>query len=272
MEMWGHAPTVEGEDAMRASETTGEETRATQAPSAPLVGTPCYEARLTRTERPVYANNQSYIRALIAAGATPLLIPPGLDDAALEAVCARLDGLLLTGGADLDPALYGEERLSICGEIEPERDALELAITRMALARDLPTFGICRGMQTLNVACGGALYQDITAQRPGAFEHAQTALGRSHRAHAISVAHDSRLGAILGAERVEVNSLHHQAVSRPGAGVRIVAQAEDGVAEAMELEGRRFALAVQYHPEELVETDPYSRRLFAAFVAACREG
>ena len=238
---------------------------------APLVGVPCFSAERSGSRRPLYGNNQTYIRALIASGATPLMIPPGLDSAALEALCQRLDGLLLTGGADIDPALYGEPRLPECGEIEPERDEMELALTRMALARDLPTFGICRGMQTLNVACGGTLYQDIAAQRPEALPHAQTALPRNHLAHPVVVERDSRLHALLGAEELRVNSLHHQAVSRPGEGVRLVGWAPDGIAEAMELPGRRFAIAVQYHPEELVETDALSRRLFAAFTEACRQ-
>lgn len=239
---------------------------------APLVGVPCFGAERAGSRRPLYGNNQTYIRALIANGVTPLMIPPGLDAAALESLCARLDGLLLTGGADIDPALYGEERLPACGEIEPERDELELALTRLALARDLPTLGICRGMQTLNVACGGALVQDLVTQKPDALPHAQTALPRNHLAHPVMVERGSRLHELLGADEFRVNSLHHQAVSRPGEGARVVAWAPDGVAEAMELPARRFALAVQYHPEELVETDALSRRLFAAFAQACREG
>lgn len=235
----------------------------------PLVGVPCFSAERAGSQRPIYGNNQTYLRALIAAGVTPLMIPPGLDTAALEALCARLDGLLLTGGADIDPARYGEERLPACGELEPERDELELALTQLALDRDLPTLGICRGMQTLNVACGGALYQDITTQRPDALTHAWSSTPRTHLAHSVTVSPDSRLREILGADEFAVNSLHHQAVSRPGAGVRLVAWAPDGVAEGMELPERRFAVAVQYHPEELVETDALSRRLFAAFAQAC---
>jgi len=238
---------------------------------APLIGVPCFSAELTGTLRPIYGANQAYIQALIVAGATPLLIPPGLDTPALEAICARLDGLLLTGGADIDPARYGEERLPECGELEPERDELELSLTNMALARDLPTLGICRGMQTLNVAIGGTLYQDIATQLPEAAPHAHITTPRDYRAHSVAVEGDSRLGAILGASEIQVNSLHHQAVKQPGAGARIVAWSNDGIAEAMELSGKRFAVAVQYHPEELVETDALSRRLFAAFTQACRE-
>jgi putative glutamine amidotransferase len=194
-----------------------------------------------------------------------------LDSSALEAVCAGLDGLLLTGGADIDPARYGEARLPECGEVEPERDELELALTGMALDRDLPTLGICRGMQVLNVATGGALYQDIATQRPESAPHAHITTPRDYRAHSVAVERASRLGEILGASEIQVNSLHHQAVKLPGAGARIVAWSSDGIAEAMELSDKRFAVAVQYHPEELVATDALSRRLFAAFTQACRE-
>jgi putative glutamine amidotransferase len=199
------------------------------------------------------------------------MIPPGLDANALDALCMRLDGLLLTGGADLDPALYGEQRMPESGDVEPERDELELAMTRTALARDLPILGICRGMQALNVACGGTLYQDIATQLPDTELHDWHKLPRNHLAHNVTVEPGSRLSEILGAQELRVNSLHHQAVRRPGAGLRIVARAADGVAEGLEAPGRRFALAVQYHPEELVETDALSRRLFDAFTQACRE-
>ncbi len=137
------------------------------ADETPVVGIPCYSGERAGSGRPFYGNNQAYARALIEAGLAPLLIPP-MDEAALEAVCGRLDGLLLSGGEDVDPARYGEERLAACGPAEPERDRMELALTRMALERDLPTLGICRGMQVLNVARGGTLYQDLGTQRPEA--------------------------------------------------------------------------------------------------------
>lgn len=235
--------------------------------ATPVVGVPAFSA--DALTHPKYAANQSYIRALIAVGLAPLIIPPA-PEAALATICARLDGLLLPGGADLDPATYGEERQPYCGPSEPDRDAMELSLTNMALARDLPVFGICRGMQTLNVARGGALYQDIAAQRPDASrQHDLHGQPRDTMAHAVTVEHGSLLAEALGAERLEVNSLHHQATRTPGRGVRFVAHADDGVAEGMELPEYRFALAVQYHPEELFESDELSRQLFAAFARAC---
>ncbi|HEX9037450.1 MAG TPA: gamma-glutamyl-gamma-aminobutyrate hydrolase family protein [Ktedonobacterales bacterium] len=238
------------------------------AGGARVVGVPCYSATRSGSGTLLFGSNQKYVRALTTVGLAPLLIPP-MEGAALAAVFARLDGLLLPGGADVDPSFYGEERLPECEPSDIERDTLELALTDMALDRDLPVFGICRGMQTLNVARGGTLFQDVTSQRPESLAHEMSHLPRDTRAHEIHVEPGSKLAEILGVERAEVNSLHHQAVDKPGAGVRIVAQADDGVAEGMELPAYRFALAVQYHPEELFASDDLSRALFAAFARAC---
>ncbi|HUY76623.1 MAG TPA: gamma-glutamyl-gamma-aminobutyrate hydrolase family protein [Ktedonobacterales bacterium] len=242
--------------------------------SAPLIGIPCYATHHAKSQRPLYANNRAYAQAVVWAGGIPLFIPPQ-DDDALDDICAtlceRLDGLLLSGGADIDPAFYGEERLPVCEETEPERDRLELALTRQALAQGTPIFGICRGMQLLNVACGGALYQDLPTQAPESQRHTwgDKDHSRDYRAHSIEVAPGSRLAALLGAHAHSVNSLHHQAVSRPGDGLAITAWAPDGVAEGLELRDHPYALAVQFHPEELAPTDPASHALFVAFVEAC---
>lgn len=238
--------------------------------SMPVVGVPCYSAERAGSGRPLFGNNQAYVRALISAGIAPLLIPP-MDEEALAAVFARLDGLLLSGGEDIEPERYGEARKEYCGPSEPERDAMELALTHIALERDAPVFGICRGAQTLAVARGGTLYQDILAQRPESRKHAMSDLPRATRTHEVTVEDGSRLAAIAGERRLAVNSLHHQAIRDPGAGAQVVAWADDGVIEAIELPEYRFALAVQYHPEELIDTDEASGRLFAAFAQACRE-
>jgi putative glutamine amidotransferase len=219
----------------------------------------------------MYGNNRAYVRAVERAGGIPLLIPPLADEASLEAVCARLDGLLLSGGADIAPVCYGEEPIPQCQTPEPERDALELGMARWSLEHGLPTLGICRGMQLLNVASGGTLYQDIATQQPEAQQHERSSRPRDTRAHTIRVRPDSRLASMLGTTEHLVNSLHHQAVRELGRGVRIVAQAPDGIAEGMEFPAHPFAVAVQFHPEELEQTDEVSRRLFAAFVRACHE-
>lgn len=235
----------------------------------PIIGIPCFAAERAGTRRPIFGNNQTYVRAIEQAGGAPVLIPLLENSESVAAIRARLDGLLLTGGGDLSPALYGEARLPECGEIEPERDATEIELTRWALDAGTPILGVCRGMQLLNVARGGTLYQDIVTQHPGSPRHDIIDQPRTHRAHGISLHPDARLAAILGTRAPHVNSLHHQAVKDPGEAVEIVGWSEDGIAEAMEVQGHRFALAVQYHPEELAPTDEASRRLFAAFVAAC---
>lgn len=241
----------------------------------PVIGIPCYSATREGSRTPLYGNNLSYVRAVQRAGGAVFLIPPHLDSEALEAICSRLDGLLLSGGCDIDPARYGEEQIAACQQPEPERDELELALAAWALDAAVPILGICRGMQLLNVACGGTLYQDLETQQPEAARHDQAAIGRTFRAHGIQFQRQSRLSEILGDPPYDVNSLHHQAVAQPGERVEIVGWSPDGVAEAIEVDGHPFALAVQFHPEEL-EGDPEnpdesSRALFRAFVQACGE-
>jgi putative glutamine amidotransferase len=208
---------------------------------------------------------------VIHAGGVPILIPPAPDGDAPPALQEILDGLLLAGGADLDPALYGEAPLPETGPFEPQRDATELTITRWALEKHLPVLGICRGMQLLNVACGGSLYQDLPTQRPGAFDHEQRGQARTRIVHEVSTEPGSRLAGILGDQHAGVNSFHHQAVRRIGQGLRVTGVAEDGVSEAIEMPELPFVLAVQYHPEELEGNDAASHRLFLAFVQASAE-
>jgi putative glutamine amidotransferase len=237
----------------------------------PIIGISC--ALFPRNEplRPIVGIGQSYTLAIKRAGGLPLLVPPQPDDEALRALSARLDGVLLPGGGDIDPARYGEELLPICGTIEPERDGLEIPLARLALDEGKPILGICRGMQLLNVATGGTLYQDISAQRPDAPPHPTTDYQgkRDRTSHEIEIQPGSAVATIMGTTRHAVNSFHHQAVKQPGSGVEILAWSEDGIPEAMMVSGHPFAIAVQFHPEELVLVDPASQRLFDAFVQAC---
>jgi len=224
------------------------------------------------TGRPIFASNRAYAQAVALAGGIPVLIPPLADLPDASAIAGWLDGLLLAGGSDLDPSLYGEVPAPEASVPEPERDHLELALIRMALDQDLPIFGVCRGLQVLNVACGGSLYQHVPAERPSDIDHAQAGQPkRTHIAHRISVLPGSRLAGILGDELTVtgVNSFHHQAIKRLGESLMATAVAEDGIIEAVELADSPFVLAVQYHPEELVASDSGSRRLFSAFVQAC---
>jgi putative glutamine amidotransferase len=188
----------------------------------------------------------------------------------LEAIATHLDGLLLSGGGDVDPRHFGEQAVPECGVPEPERDETELWLARWALERRLPVLGICRGLQVLNIVLGGSLYQDLPTQyeRP-LLHHNRAGEVRNFIAHDIAIDPQSRLAGILGVTSDGVNSFHHQGLKAIGEGLQVVATAEDGVAEGAEMPAYPFVVAVQYHPEAMEESVP-SQRLFAAFVAACQ--
>jgi putative glutamine amidotransferase len=212
---------------------------------------------------------EDYVRSLEQAGALPVLLPPVRPGDA-PALVARLDGLLLSGGADVDPALYGQPPSAKLGRVERSRDEFELALVRESLARDLPLLAICRGQQVLNVATGGTLLQDIPSELEGAGEH--DAPGpRWQVAHEVQLVPHTRLRSILGRDTVAVNSFHHQAVDRPGEGVQVVGRCpEDGVIEAVEIPSRRFVVAVQWHPESFWKRRASFQALFDAHAEACR--
>jgi putative glutamine amidotransferase len=217
---------------------------------------------------------QRYVRVLAAAGAVPWLIPllQG-DEGTLRAVYENLDGVFLTGGVDVDPSNYGEERQARCDRADPARDWTELTLIRWALADGKPVLGVCRGVQALNVACGGSLYQEIADQHPDAIKHDYFPAAdytRDYLAHPVRVAAGSRLGRLLGADEVRVNSMHHQGVKRLAPDLAAVAFAPDGLIEGVERPGRAFVVGVQWHPEELAETPGPHRRLFAGFIAAAQ--
>jgi len=215
--------------------------------------------RRTDLGRERVALNSSYVRSLINAGLTPLLVPPLIDvDKAGDAL-AGAAGLVLTGGEDIHPASYGEAPHAKLEETDQSRDAVELALYRAARERQLPVLAICRGIQLVNVAMGGTLYQDLPSEHPSTVDHIDPK-GR----HALRVESGSSLAQAVGSPS-SVNSRHHQAVKRLGEGLRAVAWAEDGVIEGAELANgdRSWLLAVQWHPEDDVEAG-----LFAAFARA----
>ena len=222
--------------------------------------------------------NTAYLRAIQHAGGIPVLLPPQLDAEALGALWERLGGLVLTGGGDIDPARFGEARHPATSEVSEARDALEIGLVHRALADDVPLVAICRGVQVVNVALGGSLYQDIADQYRDTTNPARTPLRhnqtepRDQPTHAVKVMGEgTRLGKILGALELEVNSMHHQAIKTLGRGLRGVAWAPDGIIEGVELaDGGRFAVGVQWHPEELVARDGAARHLFAALVGEAR--
>lgn len=208
-----------------------------------------------------------YIRAVEEAGGLPVLLPPGLEERAMGEWCRRLDGMLLTGGRDLAPALYGEEALQTTDPPEPERDQHDLALARWALEGGLPTLAICRGAQLLAVAAGGRLHQEVEEVYGTAIAHRQRER-RTEPVHPATLKQSTLLERVLGSAVVAVNSVHHQAVSRLPEPFRPAAYAPDGVLEAFEAPGHPFCLAVQWHPEELAPRHREHAALFTALIAA----
>jgi putative glutamine amidotransferase len=235
----------------------------------PLIGIPCHAGFREGSGRPIYCNNRVYIHAIEHAGGVPILIPVLNDLSMFETLLPRLDGLLLPGGLDINPSRYGEEPHPFLGDLTLELDEMELTMTRWALDEDLPTIGICRGIQLLNVALGGTLYQDLPSQYPGSLRHMNLNLPRNQVVHKVYVDAGSRMEQVLGTREFMANSLHHQAIKEPGKGVLISGRSEDGVAELLEAPDYRFVMAMQCHPEEIYLQEPVCARFFAAFVKAC---
>jgi putative glutamine amidotransferase len=230
--------------------------------SSPLIGISSYlePARFGVWDTPAAVLPRGYLDGMVAAGGTPVLLPPAGEWTADHV--SRLDALVVSGGADIDPDVYGAERHPASGPARPDRDGTEWTLVELALELRLPLLGVCRGMQMLNVVLGGTLHQHLPDEvdnsdhlpAPGTF-------GRVP----VKIAGGSRLAGILG-ELVEVNCHHHQALERLGDGLVPVAWAEDGTVEAVELPGDTFAIGVQWHPEE----DGVDRRLFEALVGEAR--
>jgi putative glutamine amidotransferase len=214
--------------------------------------------------------NSAYLHAVQQAGGVPVALPPQLSAASLQQLGAELDGLLLTGGGDMDPAAFAEAPHSTLYDVAPARDTLETGALHLMLSRGRPVLAVCRGVQVLNVALGGSLHQDVATDPGTQLSHSQKE-SRDQPTHKVKVAPGSRLAETLGAEELEVNSMHHQAIKRLGRGLTAVAWAPDQIVEGAELDDRtRFVLGVQWHPEELVGHSEPARRLFASLVAAAR--
>ncbi|HLY26216.1 MAG TPA: gamma-glutamyl-gamma-aminobutyrate hydrolase family protein [Aggregatilineales bacterium] len=217
---------------------------------------------------PRFAMSRPYIAALEASGALPVILPLALGLDTLRGLFDRVDGLFMAGGGDLNPACYLQDAHTKTEGIDELRDETELLLTRWALESDKPLLGVCRGVQTLNVAAGGTLVQDLSEQWPDSIRHQYfPEKPRSYVAHEISTVPGTRLSQILGG-KAHVNSFHHQAVATVGGGFTVAAYAPDGVIEAIEAPGERFIVGVQWHPESLIETDEAMNALFAAFVRA----
>jgi putative glutamine amidotransferase len=236
----------------------------------PLIGITCMTIQAENSS-PRVGMSWSYVNVLLKAGAAPLLIPNIGDNAVLRAVYERLDGLLLPGGGDIDPVLYGEPRHEKCNQPSAERDDTELALARWAMDGGMPVLAICRGIQVLNVAMGGSLFQDIQAQIPGAERHDwYPNHPRDHLSHTVTVNPGTRLARIADATLLPVNSLHHQSVKDLAPGLMETARSPDGIVEAVEAPEHPFAIGVQWHPEELAGGDVRAQRLFDSFVEASK--
>ncbi len=235
-----------------------------------IVGITCSQGTVGDWQLPMDYVRCAYSLACEKSGLLPLLLPVTGDEAVRAAQLDLLDGLLLSGGLDIHPGLYGEGD-SVHAATQTEaggRDVHEITLVRAAVARDLPIFAICRGLQVLNVALGGTLYQDLPTQVDTEWAHRQGPHS-SEKTHCTHVTPGSRLEKIVGGmATLAINSHHHQAAKEVAPGLIVTARAEDGVVEALEKPGARFLLAVQWHPENLYETDAPSRALFAAFAGS----
>lgn len=222
---------------------------------------------------PITYVGEDYPQAVLKAGGTPVLLAlhdpelyPGVAAQQLE----HADGLLLTGGPDVSPLAYGEQPHPHLGPTLPERDRFELALIAEARRRDLPVLAICRGIQILNVAYGGTLYQDLPSQLPAAIQHTQASV-RQQVSHHVDVADGSRLAGMLGRSgTVGVTSFHHQAIKDLGEGLSVVATAPDGIVEAVEAVDHPWIVGLQWHPEMSHPVDSAAMDVFRGFVARCQ--
>src|SRR5579862_3650375 len=245
------------------------------APARPLIGIPA-DRRMVGAH-PFHMVGEKYARAVLeAAAGAPLLIPALAEELDFEELIQRLDGLLFTGSpSNVEPHRYAGPPSAPGTLHDPARDATTLPLIRKAVQAEVPVFGICRGFQEMNVAFGGTLHQKLH-EVPGHLDHrddeTQPLEVQYGPAHDVTLEPGGLLRSLSSSERVKVNSLHNQGIDRLGAELAVEARAPDGVIEAFRVRAaRRFALAVQWHPEWRVMSDPFSRALFAAFGRASRE-
>jgi putative glutamine amidotransferase len=248
--------------------------RAERKQATPLIGITC--SRLTGGAWGAYSLGHfmdytfsDYSQAILKAGGAAVIIPAAQDRNSLEAVLGSLQGLILSGGPDIHPRCYGEEPLSGLGEVDEPLDRMELLAAGLAIERDLPLLGICRGIQVLNVTLGGSLYQDIAAQVPESICHTPKT-DKAVNTHTVRIEAGSRLHQIAGKQEIWVNGKHHQSIKDLAPDLVVTARARDGIVEAVEFPEKPFIAGVQWHPEGTWRDDPFSRKLFSAFVQAAR--
>jgi putative glutamine amidotransferase len=213
-----------------------------------------------------------YVQAIEKSGGIPIIIPVCRKEETLSHLLSRVDGLLLTGGSDIDPAYYGQLPRRGLGQINPPRDRHELPLVKMALAStQLPILGICRGHQMLNVATGGELFQDLQSERDSELHHALLNSPKYHPTLHVTLQKEARLHGVFKRDTLHINSFNHQGVSVPGEGFKPTMHAPDGLIEGVEIEGDRWVCSVQWHPETMIEHYPEYLALFEAFVKACSD-
>jgi putative glutamine amidotransferase len=239
----------------------------------PLIGVTAGETvnKLYPHSPAVQGQSYTYIDAVVHAGGAPFIMPLTEDEAILRRLYEQCQGILFSGGNDLDPASYNEEPAEKTVDFSSRRDHQELQLLKWALADDKPVLAICRGMQLLNVAQGGTLYQDIPTELPDAENHNISAEKKreSRIVHTLRIKPDSKLAKVLGVTELGTNAYHHQAIKKSGKDLVASAWAEDDIIEAVELPNRRFVLGLQSHPESLeAKIEPRWHKLFASFVAA----
>lgn len=219
------------------------------------------------SEKDSYWMVPGYIKMLEIEGAVPLILPLTSDKKELDCLFNLCGGFLLTGGQDVSPSLYGAKRSPMCGELSPERDEMDSYILKRAVDENKPILGICRGIQLMNAALGGTLYQDLPSEHGNKVNHHMSP-PYDRAAHSVNIVKGGALGRILEKEKIGVNSYHHQAVKNLAPALKAVAISEDGIIEAVEMPLKRFILGVQWHPEFSYLTDENNRKIVRAFVEA----
>lgn len=209
-----------------------------------------------------------YMDGITEAGGLPIMLPLTTDTQQLQQLFGRIDGILFTGGQDVDPAVYGQKQSPLCGETCLQRDVMEQKLIKLCRKYHKPAYGICRGIQLFNAALGGTLYQHLPDELPSQIEHHMSP-PYDRSVHTVSIAENTLLYRILGKTYVQVNSYHHQGVRNIAPVLRAGAYAEDGLIEAVEDPNQPFFLATQWHPELFFHKDEDCRKIFYAFVQAC---
>jgi putative glutamine amidotransferase len=236
--------------------------------TSPLIGITTYR-HSNQQGYPQISISEAYAQAVSQAGGIPVLIPLGLSELQLDALQSRLDGVLLSGGGDIAPEIYGANPHPAVDHVDPDRDRVELRLFRKIIEKRMPFLGICRGIQVINVALGGTLYTHIPDQLPDALHHPFVeGNSRDFLAHEVRIQPGSKIFGIMGQSSVMVNSMHHQGIDRLADDLQATSHAPDGLVEGVEMRGYNFGVAVQWHPECL--TNHVSMlALFQSFVRSC---